>query len=104
VPIYPLEGNAPNYKEFATGPIAWRVAPLIPERIQPTVRIVDAAYLETYPAAAPPAAILTGGETSVLEQALNDYARKHSLSNPPRFGPLSLGPMTMILHLTDCAG
>ena len=77
VPIFPLEGNAPIYKEFATGPFAWRVAPFIPEQFQPTVGIVDAVHLETYLAAAPPAAILTGGETSVLEQPLNDYARRH---------------------------
>jgi len=77
VPIFPLEGNAPIYKEFATGPFAWRVAPFIPEQLQAVVGIGDAAHLETYLAAAPPAAILTGGETSVLEQPLDDYARKH---------------------------
>ncbi|PYL66297.1 MAG: hypothetical protein DMF25_00770 [Verrucomicrobia bacterium] len=77
VPIFPLEGNAPIYKEFATGPFAWKVAPFIPHQLQPTLGFVDAAHLETYLAAAPPAAILTGGETSLLEQPLNDYARKH---------------------------
>ena len=60
-----------------TGPFAWKVAPFIPHQLQPTLGFVDAAHLETYLAAAPPAAILTGGETSLLEQPLNDYARKH---------------------------
>ena len=77
VPIFPLEGNAPIYKEFATGPFAWRVAPFVPEQLQPTVGFVDAAHLEFYLEPAPPAAILTGGETNVLEQPLNDYAQKH---------------------------
>jgi 4-amino-4-deoxy-L-arabinose transferase-like glycosyltransferase len=77
VPVFPLEGNARIYKEFATGPFAWRVAPLVPEQLRATIGFVDATDLETYLATAPPAAILTGGETSVLEQPLNDYAKQH---------------------------
>src|SRR5436309_2565429 len=77
LPLFPLEGNAPIYKEFATGPFAWRVAPYVAEPVQRTVGLVDDAHLESYLEPVPPAAILTGGETAALEQPLNDYARKH---------------------------
>lgn len=78
-PIYPLEGGAAIYPEFATGPFAWRVAPLMTRSDRARFHVVGADDLATWLADAPPSAILTGVEDddARLEAPLVDYAQAH---------------------------
>jgi hypothetical protein len=74
-PIYPLEGGASIYEEFATGSFGWRVAPLIPIEERLEVGLVADSDLQKMLQLKPPAAILTGYEAS-LEQAFAQVAKE----------------------------
>lgn len=79
-PIYVLEGGAAIYPEFATGPFAWRVAPLMPAQDRVRFHMVGPDELPALLADAPARAILTGVENddAPLEQPLLDYAQAHA--------------------------
>jgi 4-amino-4-deoxy-L-arabinose transferase-like glycosyltransferase len=79
-PLYALEGAADIYPEFATGPFAWRVAPLITKHDRARFHVVGPDELDDLLQAEPPRAILTGVEDddAKLEQPLLDYARHHA--------------------------
>ncbi|HHW88948.1 MAG TPA: glycosyltransferase family 39 protein [Chloroflexi bacterium] len=79
-PIYALEGGAAIYPQFATGPFAWRVAPLMPVQARARFHMVGPDDLATLLADAPARAILTGVENddAALEQPLLDYAQTHA--------------------------
>ncbi len=76
-PAYPLAGGLAIYPEFATGPFAWRSARFVAPERRPRLHIVAPADLEAFLALHPPAAILTGFETSELEAPLVAYAQSH---------------------------
>ncbi len=76
-PIFPLEGGLDIYRELATGPFAWRVAPLVPEKVRASVGMVAAADLAEFLTDAPPSAVLTGFATYQVERPLDLYARGH---------------------------
>lgn len=84
-PIYALEGGAAIYPEFATGPFAWRVAPLMTARERARFHVVGADELAGLLADAPARAILTGVEDddARLEAALVDYAQAHGFVPVP---------------------
>ncbi len=75
-PIYPLEGGARIYKEFCTGPFAWRLSPFVREEQRLRYGLVDPSKLDAYLAEAPPA-ILTRVEEKVLERPLVEYAQRN---------------------------
>jgi hypothetical protein len=74
-PIYPLEGGASIYPEFATGPFAWRTAPLVEPDQRAGLGLISEQELERYLENQPPDAILVGFEGE-LEQAFNEYAQR----------------------------
>ncbi len=75
-PLYPLEGGADIYEEFATGSFAWRVAPFVPQAQRQAAGLVAPADLGAFLAAEPPAAIHVGHE-GALEEPLVRYAQEH---------------------------
>jgi hypothetical protein len=75
-PIYPLEGGASIYPEFATGPFAWRTASLLAPAERAALSLVSDQALEKFLENRPPGAILVGFEHT-LEGAFNDYALAH---------------------------
>jgi hypothetical protein len=76
-PIYPLEGEAPIYPEFVTGPLGWRVAPLLSAAERQELGIVGLDELGADLAARPPRGILTGLDNSdaAEEAPLLEYAQ-----------------------------
>jgi hypothetical protein len=76
-PIYPLEGSASIYPEFATGPFAWRTAGLLKPAERAALSLVSDQELERFLGDRPPAAILVGFEHA-LEGPFNDYALAHN--------------------------
>jgi 4-amino-4-deoxy-L-arabinose transferase-like glycosyltransferase len=75
-PIYPLEGGASIYPEFATGPFAWRTASLLTPAERAALSLVSDQELEKFLENRPPGAILVGFEHA-LEAPFNDYALAH---------------------------
>ncbi len=75
-PLYALEGGASIYPEFATGPFAWRVSPLVSELDRGRFHIVGSEELSTLIESDPPRAILTGVEDDDADEevALIAYA------------------------------
>lgn len=84
-PLYALEGGAAIYPAFASGPFAWRVAPLLDEATRARYGVIGPAELDDLLQAAPPRAILTGVEDddARLEQPLVDYAQAHAFVPVP---------------------
>ena len=72
-PIFPLEGGASIYPEFATGPFAWRTASLVDPDLRAELGLVSEQELDQLLEEQPPDAILVGFEGD-LEWALNEYA------------------------------
>lgn len=62
-PIVPLEGGLDIYPQLATGPFAWRVAPLMADQKLASLKMPDPDDLAVTLAAHPPAAVLTGFES-----------------------------------------
>jgi len=76
--VYPLVENFDIYREFATGPFAWRGAYLVPPERRRRLHLVAPEDLEAFLAPDPPSAILTGyEEDGDLERPLIDYAKAH---------------------------
>ncbi len=76
-PILPLEGGADIYRDFASGPFAWRTATFLDAQQRARYGLVAPTDLEAFLQQKPPAGILTGTEHGKLEQPLKDYARAH---------------------------
>ena len=96
-PIHAMEGGVPTYPEFVTGPLAWRVAHLIPPQERARHHLVTETELAALLAADPPRAVLTGFEEDdqELEQVLIDYAQDngHIPVPLPDEGILWLAPL-----------
>ncbi len=78
-PIHPLEGGAPIYRQFVTGPFAWRVAPLVDAEIRARMSIAGPDDLDALLAQEPPRALLTGldNDDEAEEAPLVAYAETH---------------------------
>lgn len=76
-PLYPLEGGADIYAEFAAGPFVWRVAPLVPEPKRREFNVIAEAELGPLLAARPARAVLLGFEGR-LEEPFVDYAKANA--------------------------
>jgi hypothetical protein len=74
-PIFPLEGGCEIYKEFVTGPFAWRIAPLLSKPERTKLRIISSSDLDDFLKIKPPDAIFVGYE-SKLDQPLIKYAKE----------------------------
>jgi hypothetical protein len=83
-PIYALEGGLPIYEQFASGPFAWRVSPLVPRTAREALHVVSPEELEAVLTAKPPAGILVGREAE-LEGEFVGYAMAHD------YRPLEVG-------------
>ena len=104
-PIFPIEGGLGTYKELATGPFSWRVAPLLTERQRREFVVMSYSDLETTLRNDPPAAILVGfeagnegfelGDKGGLEDPLEDYARKHGYTAWPLKSQLTAAEVTL---------
>jgi len=96
-PIHAMEGGVPIYPEFVTGPLAWRVAHLIPAEERARQHLVTEVELPALLAADPPRAVLTGFEEDdqELEQVLLDYAQANGFIPVPLpdEGTLWLAPL-----------
>ncbi|GIV73610.1 glycosyltransferase family 39 protein [Caldilinea sp.] len=84
-PIYALEGGSTIYPELVTGPMAWRVAPLLSAAERARFGFIDAATLEVLLAQQPPRGVLTDFEEddAELERVFVDYARTHDFTPVP---------------------
>ncbi len=79
-PIYPLEGKARIYPEFASGPFGWRVASLVDEAQREEFHLVAPEDLDEFLAADPPRGILVGMDNDDFfeEAPFVAYAREHA--------------------------
>ena len=97
-PIHALEGGLSTYPEFVTGPLAWRVAPLVTPAERARFGLVTAPELATRLAEQPPRAVLAGFEEddAELEAVLLAYAHEHDFVPValPDEGVLWLAPLT----------
>jgi hypothetical protein len=97
-PIHALEGGLSTYPEFVTGPLAWRVAPLVSSAERARFGLVTAPELASILVAQPPRAVLTGFEEddAELEAVLLAYAHDHNFVPValPDEGVLWLAPVT----------
>ncbi len=75
-PIYPMEGEARVYPAFATGPFAWRSAPLVDAEERAQFGLVAPNELERAVEDTPPVGVLVGLEGE-LDAPLVAYARGH---------------------------
>src|SRR5262249_4369449 len=75
-PLYPLEGGLGVYPALAAGPFGWRVAPLLPAADHAPLQMLGPGDLAAVVGAAPPGAVLTGGE-GAEDAALIAYAQAH---------------------------
>ncbi len=96
-PLYALEGGASIYPEFATGPFAWRVSPLVSDLDRARFHIVGLEELSTLVESDPPRAILTGVEDDDADEevALIAYAEDEAYMpvNLPDESILWLSPL-----------
>lgn len=76
-PILPLEGGVAIYPELATGPFAWRVAPLLDAETRRRYHLLTPDELKAQLTATPPRALLVGLENddAELEESLLTWAR-----------------------------
>jgi hypothetical protein len=82
-PLLPLEAGLGIYKEFATGPFAWRTAAFLPPARKAEFRMVDAASLESFLSNSPPPAILTPRNSEQRDRPLATYALAHGYRRVP---------------------
>jgi hypothetical protein len=75
-PLFPMEGGASIYEEFATGPFAWRIASLVSDEERQRVGLIAEPDLIDLLGARPPAAILLSDEAAI-EQPFVEYAEQH---------------------------
>ncbi|MCE7981001.1 MAG: hypothetical protein DYG89_07390 [Caldilinea sp. CFX5] len=76
-PIMPMEGGAAIYPELATGPFAWRVAPLLAAETRRRYHLLTPDELKAQLTVTPPRALLVGLENDdvELEQSLLAWAQ-----------------------------
>lgn len=84
-PLIPLEAGLAIYPEFATGPLIWRISPLMGASEREAIGVISPDELSTLLKDHPPAAVLIGfeagnegfrpGEPFSLENPLINYAR-----------------------------
>lgn len=95
-PIYALEGDAPIYPEFVTGPMGWRVATLLTAEDRARFGLVGVDDLAADLVDDMPRAILTGIHDNDIdvEEPLLAYAQTHSYVPVllPEEGTLWLSP------------
>jgi 4-amino-4-deoxy-L-arabinose transferase-like glycosyltransferase len=82
-PLLPLEAGLDIYKELATGSFAWRTAALLPPESKARFRMVDAAALDDFLAAAPPPAILMPVGSGDRSPPFAAYAQRHHYTRVP---------------------
>ncbi|MBU0677123.1 MAG: hypothetical protein KJ626_03325 [Verrucomicrobia bacterium] len=83
-PLYPLEGGARIYEEFATGPFAWRTAEFLHEDTRRELRVIGPDDLTGLLQRDPPMSILTGLEVNEdLEKPLLDFANSQHFQRIP---------------------
>lgn len=75
-PIHPMEGNVLTYPQFVTGPLGWRVAPLLAPEERARFGLVGPGEFDALLAGDPPRGVLAGFEEDdrELEEVLVDYA------------------------------
>lgn len=66
-PLYAIESGLPIYKEFVTGPFAWRVSHLLPEEEAVNRGMPLRSRIKPFLKEKRPLAILTGKENEQLE-------------------------------------
>ncbi len=78
-PIYPLEGGASIYPALVTGPMGWRVAPLLTDAQRQAEGLLGLDDLPAALAAEPPRAIYTGfhDNDTASEAPFLAYAQEH---------------------------
>jgi hypothetical protein len=81
-PLYPLEGDLPIYREFATGPFMYRVGDLVAPFLRARVVSTSPTTLSTLLDGDPPAAIFVGFEGSV-DDAFRHYAETRGYQKAP---------------------
>jgi hypothetical protein len=74
-PIIPMEGGAPIYASFATGPFSWRTARFLSSEQRSRYKFVSEIELAKMLDADPPGGILVGSDMD--EQPFVDYAVSH---------------------------
>ena len=74
-PIYPLDGGAEIYAEFATGVFAWRTGHLLTVDQRQAYQVISEEELDDFLSKDPPGAILVGLHPG-QEAPLIDYARQ----------------------------
>jgi hypothetical protein len=80
-PIIPMEGGAPIYEPFATGPFAWRTARFLSDGQRSRYKFVSETELAKMLEADPPGGILVGCDAD--EEPFIDYARSHGYKAVP---------------------
>ncbi len=75
MPIYPLDGGAEIYPEFATGPFDWRTGHLLTTNQRRTFQVISEEELDNFLKYDPPGAILVGLHPG-QEEPLVEYARR----------------------------
>lgn len=81
-PIFPLEGGAKIYCEFAAGPFTWRIANLLPKAERSTLGLIAPDDLNQFLQAQAPVAVLVGFEKEVeVEAPLVAYAKAGGYKN-----------------------
>jgi 4-amino-4-deoxy-L-arabinose transferase-like glycosyltransferase len=81
-PIFPLEGGAEIYPEFATGPFAWRTARFVSGERRAECKMISEEDLRQFLAKEPPRAILLGFEGG-LEAPFLSYAVQRGYRSLP---------------------
>ena len=88
-PLFPLDGGSDIYTPFATGPFAWRVAPLVPENQRRAFMLYTEPELMALLAQQPPGGVLTGLEHRA-EGFLVAYAKQQGYKPVPISEDLTL--------------
>lgn len=84
-PLYAVESGFPIYPAFATGPFAWRVAPLLSTGERQRQGLIGPDELTTLLAQSAPAAILLTNEANIRasERPLRQAAQQHGFRPQP---------------------
>ena len=88
-PLFPLDGGSDIYAPFATGPFAWRVAPLVSVNQRQAFMLYNESELRALLAQQPPGGVLTGLEHQA-EGFLVNYARQQGYQPVPISEDLTL--------------
>jgi hypothetical protein len=81
-PLIPLDGGADIYTPFATGPFAWRVAPLVSDNQRQSYMLYTEPELRALLAQQPPGGVLTGLEDQA-EGFFVAYAKENGYRRLP---------------------